>query len=101
VLGDPPRSDVLGELRAMSMSAVYEKDDGSSVQFALQPAIRHRDLKEVQQLTVTARAKPASTDNDGVMAGLEAAHHLGVRGFVEFTSAQMHGVWQIKRRDKT
>jgi uncharacterized protein (TIGR04255 family) len=65
----------------------------------VQPAIRHADAKEVLQLTLTARGRPASADFADVLKWLDLGREWIVRGFADITTTKMHKLW--KRRKGT
>lgn len=66
------------------------------LRISMQPAIRHTDAREILQLTITARGRPASSDTADILKWLDLGHEWAVRGFTDFTSAKMHSRW--KRR---
>lgn len=61
------------------------------------PGLRQSDLRPAYILTLLARGRPES-DNlpDGVVAFLDRAHDLIVRGFVEVTTPEAHAEWGLK-----
>ncbi|HEU4388737.1 MAG TPA: TIGR04255 family protein, partial [Blastocatellia bacterium] len=59
----------------------------------VQPAVRISDLKEVLQLTLTARGAPSSSDTASVLQWFDLGHEWVVKGFVSFTSSEMHKAW--------
>jgi uncharacterized protein (TIGR04255 family) len=71
-------------------------DGGGRLRINLQPAIRTTDLRQVLQLTVSARGVPRSSDTDAILDWLDLGHLWVVRGFADFTSTKMHSLW--KRR---
>jgi uncharacterized protein (TIGR04255 family) len=93
----PQSVEVLNNLCALSMTTMYQVGDDALINIALQPAIRHRDGQEIQQLTVSARVRPTSDMEDDMLVGLDRAHELAVTAFVEHTSDNMHRWW--KRKD--
>lgn len=60
----------------------------------MQPVVRHADIKIVIQLSVTAKVKIASKSNHTMSEAFETAHKWCVNGFTDFTSEQMHEIWQ-------
>ena len=58
-----------------------------------EPVIRNADFREVIQLTITARGKPASVDPDMAFDWLDAAQEWIAKGFVDITSETMHRLW--------
>jgi uncharacterized protein (TIGR04255 family) len=69
------------------------KEPEGQLEISLLPAVRQTDAKEIIQLTVTGRCKPASPDSEEILSALDAAHKWVVRGFTDFTSPQMHEIW--------
>ena len=61
---------------------------------AVQPVVRHADLKTVVQLALTAKVKIASKQGYDLKKALEIAHENVVSGFTNFTSGKMHELWQ-------
>lgn len=62
----------------------------------LQPAFRPGDAKEVLQLTLTARGRPASSRAEDITAWLDIGREWVVCGFTDFTSEEMHRLWRRK-----
>ncbi|MCB7130454.1 MAG: TIGR04255 family protein, partial [Candidatus Brocadiales bacterium] len=69
-------------------------DERGRLRISLKPAIRNEDGVEILQLTLTARGKPADSDPDSVLGWLDMGRQWVVRGFTDFTSEQMHTLWQ-------
>ena len=61
---------------------------------SMKPAIRNEDGAEILQLTLTARGKPAGSDLESVLSWLDMGRQWVVRGFTDFTSSQMHRLWE-------
>ena len=57
------------------------------------PVIRGRDGKEVLQMTLTARGAPKSSSEEDVFSWLDLERKWIVRGFADFTTAEMHNIW--------
>lgn len=57
------------------------------------PVIRSRDGKEVLQMTLTARGAPKSSSEEDVFDWLDLGRKWIVRGFADFTTAEMHNIW--------
>jgi uncharacterized protein (TIGR04255 family) len=64
------------------------------LEIQLHPALRPTDGKELIQLTVAGRCKPASTEDSDLFSSLDLAREWVVRGFTDFTSAKMHRLWR-------
>jgi uncharacterized protein (TIGR04255 family) len=62
----------------------------------VQRGIRHVDAKEILQLTLTARGKPASSDIQDILGWFDLGHEWIVKGFADFTSKAMHSLWKRK-----
>lgn len=62
----------------------------------MQRALRTRDAKEVLQLTLTARGKPASSRLEDISEWFDLGHEWIVRGFTDFTTKEMHELWRRK-----
>jgi uncharacterized protein (TIGR04255 family) len=81
----------------VAINALYPlKDVGGHLQITAQPAVRRQDAKETIQLTVTVRCKPASSSDESIYLGLDAARKWVVLGFTDFTSPTMHKIWGRK-----
>ncbi len=64
--------------------------------FSSQPAVRP-DGKEVIQLTVTASARPLSSEDDDIFRWFEQSHDDIREGFLNFTTPEMHDYWRRKQ----
>ncbi len=60
---------------------------------ASQPAVRRDDGKQVMQVTLTARGKPASSELRDIVQWFDLGHEWIVRGFVDVTTPAMHELW--------
>ena len=80
----------------MAASFVNEQQN-TRLRVNLQHAIRNQDLREVLQLTLGARGRPAGEGATGdILAWMDSARNWIVRTFVDVTTADMHRLW--KRR---
>jgi len=61
-----------------------------------QPAIRNADLKEIIQLTLTARGRPLSSESTEIFDWLDFAQEFTARSFLDFTSEGMHALWGMR-----
>lgn len=68
--------------------------DQGRLHVLLQPVIRLADRREVLQLELTARGRPASSDLGAVLAWLDLGREWVVKGFADFTSSKMHQLWE-------
>ena len=57
------------------------------------PVIRGRDLKEVLQISLTARGAPKSSSDDDVFSWFDLGREWVVKGFTDFTTPDMHKLW--------
>lgn len=80
------------EMLELNYSYVMEDKQGR-LYIGLQPALRNYDAKEVLQLTLTARGKPASSRLEDVLGWFDMGHEWIVRGFADFTTPEMHAMW--------
>ena len=88
----------LPKSEAIAINTVYLiPENRGRLYIAMQPVIRHSDMKTVIQLAVTARVKIASNSNHEMDESLKLAHEWVVNGFTDFTSDKMHKVWQRKQ----
>lgn len=60
----------------------------------LLPVIRHADAAESLQLTIIARGRPASSAIADLLQWLDLGREWVVRGFADFTSGTIQGLWQ-------
>ena len=89
--------DFLPKPEVVFLNVGYPMPNNSGrLQIVAQPAIRQSDGKEVLQLTLTARGQPKSSAHEDLLKWLDLGHEWVVRGFKDFTSRKMHGVWGIK-----
>ena len=71
-------------------------NDLGRLHIAVAPVIRARDLREVLQITVTARGAPSDSTDKGVFHWLDLGREWVVKGFADFTSNSMHRIWGRK-----
>lgn len=92
-----PTSEFLPTPDAVALKVLYSmpNEDGQ-LEIQLQPGIRNTDGKEILQLLIAARSRPASSDLSDLLECLSRGQEWVVRGFADFTSKQMHDLW--KRR---
>lgn len=69
-------------------------DKRGRLRVSMKSAIRHEDGAEILQLTLTARGKPESSEIASVLEWLDMGRKWVVRGFTDFTSENMHTLWQ-------
>lgn len=85
----------LPEPEMVQMNSNYVMGDKQGrLYVGLQPALRNYDAREVLQLTLTARGKPASSALEDVLAWFDMGHEWIVRGFADFTTPEMHARWR-------
>jgi uncharacterized protein (TIGR04255 family) len=84
------------EVVAVTTTYVIPGDQGR-LHIQMQPAIRHPDAREILQLTLTARGRPASPQIGDVLQWFDLGREWVVRGFTDFTSAKMHALWKRKK----
>lgn len=91
-------SGFLPEPEAINMNLTYPiPDRRGRLRFSLEPVFRHADAKELIQFTVAAKIIPSTEDGRTVMEAIELGHEWAVCGFADFTSAEMHQIWQRKQ----
>lgn len=64
---------------------------------AVQHVLRKVDLKQVVQLRLVARGKPASGTDSDILTWFDCAREWIVRGFTDVTSEYAHGLWRRVR----
>lgn len=69
-------------------------DKSGRLHVNLQPAVRLDDRRAILQLTLTARGTPNSSRLDDILAWFDLGHEWVVRGFTDFTKADMHASWE-------
>ena len=84
------------EVVAVNAAFVIPNNRGR-LHISLQPAVRHADAKEILQLTLTARGKPAAADTASILNWFDLGREWIVRGFTDFTSTKMHKLWKRKQ----
>lgn len=62
----------------------------------MQPGIRRQDAKEILQLQLIARGKPPSSKLEDILEWFDLGHEWIVRGFTDFTTNNMHQIWERK-----
>ncbi len=89
---------VLKSPSAASINAVYPiGSDQGRLYVAVQPVVRHSDLKDAIQLTLTGRVLIASNSDRDLFDSLKLAHDYVVSGFADFTTPEMHELWKRKQ----
>lgn len=83
------------ETLALSGSFRIPGEDGR-LHFAAQHARRGVDNREMIQLRLVARGKPASTTDDDMLKWMDMGHEWIVRGFADLTSKRAHEIWGRK-----
>jgi uncharacterized protein (TIGR04255 family) len=80
---------------SVQFDVVYRMpDDKGRLRVSMKPAIRNQDGVEILQLTLTARLRPTASNSNAVLDCLDRGREWVVRGFADFTSDQMHGLWK-------
>lgn len=59
----------------------------------IQSILNHETAKEMLQLSVTAKTHIASNTSEAAFEALDYGHEWVVKGFTDFTSAEMHKIW--------
>lgn len=90
-------TDFLPSPEVASMTAAFPMPRSlGHLHVAASPAVRQSDSKEIIQLTLTARGKPASSRLEDICAWLDVGHDWIVHGFKSITTIQMHQLWGIR-----
>lgn len=94
-IGELSGREFLGRPEAanLNLSFVMPTQDGR-LTISIQPAVRQTDQKEIIQLTITGRCRPTSNETAALEHGLNICHDWVVRGFDDFTSREMHRIWE-------
>lgn len=87
-----PRPEEIGIAGSFRMP-----DERGRLHFAVQHARRQIDKREVVQLRLTARGKPASSDSAAVLSWMDLGREWIVRGFADLTSPRAHDLWRRTR----
>jgi uncharacterized protein (TIGR04255 family) len=83
--------------KAVAINVSYAMpEDRGQLGVQVQPTIRQRERKEILQLTLTAKGKPASPSLADVLAWFDLGRECVVRSFCDFTSPEMHKLWGRK-----
>lgn len=84
---------------SVSINAFYPiESSGGRLEITLQPGVRKEDATETIQLVLTARCKPRSIETKELMRCLDLGREWVVRGFNDFTSPKLHGIWGKRER---
>jgi uncharacterized protein (TIGR04255 family) len=82
----------------IEIGARYRLPEGRGrMHIKAQPAIRNIDHKEIIQLTLTARGRPASSGPSSALDWFDFVQPLVAQSFADFTTPKMHAIWG--RRD--
>jgi uncharacterized protein (TIGR04255 family) len=93
-----PTDASLAAREAIDLTARYLMPNNQGrLYIQLQSVIRHADAKEILQLTLTARARPATSDITDVLTCLDLGREWVVQSFVDFTTTKMHELWKRKK----
>jgi uncharacterized protein (TIGR04255 family) len=68
------------------------------LQVMVQPVTRFRDNNEVLQVNLTASGRARSTEVHEILQCFDLGREWVVRGFTDFTSAEMHELWGKRDR---
>ncbi len=94
LLRQPPSGGLLPNPEALVVHARYVMPERRGRLYVeCQPAIRRHDGKQVMQLTLTARGRPASSDLRSIVEWFDLGHDWIVHGFVDITTPVMHELW--------
>ena len=92
---DGATSDLLPRPESVGFDVAYRIDDPKGrLRLSVKPAIRNADGEEILQFTATTHNKPTDGSIDSVLKCLDSGREWAVRGFTEFTSKAMHGLWK-------
>jgi uncharacterized protein (TIGR04255 family) len=92
---DAPRRDFLPAPESLRLSANFIiPERRGRLRISANPAIRQNDQAEVIALNLTARGRPESASTASVLAWLDMGREWVVRGFADFTSDEMHAIWE-------
>jgi uncharacterized protein (TIGR04255 family) len=67
------------------------------LRFSVQHAISSTDMREIVQVQITARGRPASTTDEDVWAWLDFGRDWIVRGFTDLTTPKAHSIWALRK----
>lgn len=91
--GFKKKKEFLPSLEAVTFNTIFViPENRGRLYITMQPVVRHADIKSVLQLSVTAKVRIASNREWGTAIAL--AHEWVVRGFTDFTSEEMHRIWE-------
>ena len=94
--GDPS-VNFLPEPEMVSLNTRYVMPEKRGrLYIIMQPGIRRHDAKEILQLQLIARGKPASSSIEDIMEWFDLGHEWIVKGFTDFTTDNMHEIWGRK-----
>lgn len=69
-------------------------DRAGRLRISVRPAIRNSDGVEIIQMNVSARGGPRGSDDGSLIDWIDKGREWVVRGFADFTSVAMHGIWK-------
>lgn len=95
LLSSEARSEFLPGPEIVRINTTYMMADKKGrLHVELQPVIRRHDAREMLQLTLTARGRPASSRPKDVLEWFDMGHEWIVRGFTDLTTEAMHRLWR-------
>lgn len=98
LLADKVESEeFLPQPEGIALNTVYRiPENRGRLYIEMKPAFRHLDAKNIIVLSLTARVLPISSNRNNVLDAMNLGHEWIVRGFTDFTSKEMHKIWERK-----
>lgn len=88
-------SRFFSSMRSMRSSIRFEAPElNGTVEVELSHAVRNSDMKEVFQLNVSAKGRPADSSAESLMQWMDRGRAHVVKGFVELTTPEAHEIWE-------
>jgi len=88
-----PAQGLFARPETIAFTESFGLEDGGSLQFVSQPAIRKSDGAEIIQLSITALGKPAGSEEGNLLQWLDRGREAVVRGFAGFMDEAAQTKW--------
>jgi uncharacterized protein (TIGR04255 family) len=80
----------------LSGSFIMPNDIGR-LHFTIQRVVVVEDQKEAIQFTLSARGRPETADDHGVLKWMDLGREWIVRGFTDLTTKKAHDIWRMRK----
>lgn len=98
MLAPPNKDSFFSAPEAIALTSHYRMREGDGqVTIQVQPAIRHEDMKQVVQLTLSVRRRLESSEASHLLDWFDTSHEWAAIAFREITSDRARDLWKGNR----